>query len=311
MRVGLALGVLLLGVVAGCGSGSTRGAPGTVTADGGTRARATCVGALFAPRPTLEPIAAPLPPSVLRWFAIFRRRSSALDVPSASKLRGGDLVGELHEYELSRYYPSYVRRLLAGARVYVVPGLLSTHPMPAACRSLLPAKERFVLAEQQHRRLSEPVYCLIELGAGSAPAPGCEAFAANPLALRVFGASDFLRRPLVELVPDGVVSVRLTYRDRPALIVAVHDNVLAFRPPPPPRVLAGPLKATIPQLTGKAGAQQRAAVTRRWNGLIAETDPTRVEWLNRQGDAVHVATPPSPASYAASSVGDGIAPVEG
>jgi hypothetical protein len=169
------------------------------------------------------------------------------------------------------------------------------------------------LVEQQHRRLTEPVYCIIEVGGSrNAPLPGCEPFAAIDEGLRVFRSSDFTREPTVELVPNGIASVRIAYRAAAPIVVPISENSFLFTPPPPPLRLADDLKRLEPELTDKHLTKaQRRRITIQWEKIMTETDPTKIEWLNNAGGLVRAISAPVAGSNSVTSVGDLRAPVGG
>src|ERR1700683_3763925 len=132
---------------------------------------------LFRPQPALpQQLSTPLDATILSSFAIFRKSALLSDELSRLKPGGDGLDRELSKvYELSGYYPAYVRqltRLPDGRRYFVIPAYgRSEAVVPAHC---LPAGVRHELVEQQHRRLIEPVDCIIEVGgSGNAPPQGC------------------------------------------------------------------------------------------------------------------------------------------
>jgi hypothetical protein len=119
-------------------------------------------------------------------------------------------------------------RLPDGRLYFVIPAYgRSEAVVPAHCLAG-GVRERRALVEEQHRRLVDPVDCIIEVGGGeNAPPQGCEPFAAIGEAGRVF-QPDLYKEPIVELVPDGVASVRIAYRETPAIVVAVSENASVY-----------------------------------------------------------------------------------
>jgi hypothetical protein len=164
-------------------------------------------------------------------------------------------------------------------------------------------RERCALVEEQHRRLVEPVDCIIEVGGSeNAPPQGCEPFAAIGEAGRVF-QPDLYKEPIVELVPDGVASVRISYRETPTIVVAVSENAFLFTPPPPtPRVEAElkRLERLEPAIALDAPTTaQRRRITLRWDKTVGKTEPTRIEWLDSAGQLVRSLSPPTAESNSA------------
>jgi hypothetical protein len=297
--------------VAGSGSASTRIAKMT-------NGSSSCIPHAFsfsAPRPPLpKELSTPLDATILSSFAIFRKSALLSDELSRLKPGGDGLDRELSKvYELSGYYPAYVRqltRLPDGRRYFVIPAYgRSEAVVPAHC---LPAGVRHELVEQQHRRLIEPVDCIIEVGgSGNAPPQGCEPFAAIDEGGRVFQSDDLTREPIVELVPDGVASVQIAYRETPTIVVPVSENAFSFTPPPPTPRVEAELKRLIPRVvaTHITKAQRRRNVL-QWDKAVNETDPTRIEWLDSAGGLMRTLSPPTAESNSATSVGNLRAPLE-
>jgi hypothetical protein len=230
---------------------------------------------------------------------------------------------ELHkDYELSSYYPAYVRQLtgLPGDRRYfVIPAYGRSEAVPPA--HCLLAGERHERVEEQHRRLTEPVDCIIVAGGSeNEPLQGCEPFAGILQGGRVFQSDALTKEPVVELVPDGVTSVRIAYRETPTIVVPVSENAFLFTPPPPtPRVKAALRKRPKPRIVvikhAITMAEFRRIASRRsaspWDKILGETHPIRIEWLNSTGGVLRAISPPTVESNSATSVGDLRAPLEG
>jgi hypothetical protein len=307
--------VLIAGIgliFAACGS-STRTTTVRVT-----RLSSSCVPPafrLFGPRrPGPKELSRPLETKILSSFAIFRR--SALPSDGPPRWAAGGLRRELYkDYELSGYYPAYVRRLtrLAGRRYFVIPAFGQPEAVPPA--RCLRAEVRHELVEQEHRRSVEPVYCIIEAGEnGQAPVPGCEPFAQVYGSYRAFQASDFLsKESAVELVPDGVAAVRITYQATAPIIAHVSENAFLLTPPPTPNTL---LDAELRRLIHEQRGQHISSTVRRritieYNNALTGTYPTRIEWLDSTGKLVRALSSPTAESNSATSVGDLRAPIEG
>jgi hypothetical protein len=301
-------------ILTACGSSA-----GTATASV-TRLSSSCTPStfgLFGPRPApVKELSTPLGATILSSFAIFRRSALPSDALSGLKPEGDGLDRELSKvYELSGYYPAYVRqltRLPNGRRYFVIPAYgRSESVLPAHC---LPAgaRERRVLVEEQHRRLVEEVDCIIEMGGSeNAPPLGCEPFAAIDEAGRVF-QPDLYKELIVELVPDGVASVRIAYRETSPIVVPVSENAFWFTPPPPTPRAAAELKRLEPEVVATHLTRaQRRRFTLQWNEAAQETEPTKIEWLDNAGGLVRAISPPTPASSSVTSVGNLRAPVEG
>jgi hypothetical protein len=253
-------------------------------------------------------------------FAIFRRSA----VPAGRRL-GRELS---RDFTLASYYPAYVRRV--SGRYYVLPafGRREAIPVPG-CASVRARRE---LAAQQRHRAVEPVYCVIAAGHHGSTPLGCAPFAAVDDDVPIFQSGGSSGQPIVALVPDGVASVRISYRARAPIVVPVEDNALVFAPPPPTaRVMAdekrlgrlrtaggycsrgrahGTWRCHVTRLT-KAQELQRKQAVAEYDAALAAADPTTVEWLDRSGRPVRTLEPPTAARIAATSVGDLRAPIGG
>ena len=63
------------------------------------------------------------------------------------------------------------------------------------------------------------------MGGGENASPQeCEPFAAIDEGGRVFQSDALTKEPAVELVPDGVASVQIAYRETPEITVPVSEN---------------------------------------------------------------------------------------
>jgi hypothetical protein len=283
-----------------------------------TRLSSSCIPPafrLFGPGPApAKELSTPLDATILSSFAIFRRSALPTDELSGLKPGSDGLDRELSKvYELSGYYPAYVRqltRLPDGRRYFVIPAYgRSEAVLPAHC---LPAGKRRVLVEEQHRRLVEPVDCIIELGAAeNTPPQGCEPFAAIDEDGRAFQPY-LTKEPTVELVPDGVASVRIAYRETPPIVVRVSEDAFLFTPPPPTPRVEAELKRLEPSIVAThLTTAQRRRFTLQWDEAVHETEPTKIEWLNNAGGLVRTISPPTAASSSVTSVGNLRAPIEG
>jgi hypothetical protein len=241
---------------------------------------------------------------ILSRFAIFRRSALLADEPSRLTPEGGGLDRELSKlYELSGYYPAYVRELATlsdGRRYFVIPAYgRSEAVVPAHCLAS-GDRERRLLMEEQHRRLIEPVDCIVETGdAESVRSQGCEPFAAIDEGGRVLQADALTREPTVELVPDDVTSVRIAFRETPTITEPVHENAFMFTPPSPTPRIASELKRLGPAIVAR-----NRRLTLQWDKTVEETDPTRLEWLDSAGRVIQTISRPP----VGTSVGSLLAP---
>ncbi len=257
----------------------------------------------------LEPteLATPLPASVLGSFAVFRRLAQPSDQPPVLSALGNRLGDEL-----ASYYAGSVRQLLAlsdGSRFFVVPGFERTEPVPPArClpKSLRALRPKLVEAQRKHA--VEPIYCVIRLGGShrTAAEPGCEPFAEIDKSPRVF-LSAFTGAPTVDLVPDGVASVRITYRTVAPIVASVSENAFVFTPPKALTLRLGQalkkvIDSAISSVTGKTKHLTKAQKHRvqqveekALERALLQAEPTRVEWLDGSGALVrNISPPPNP-----------------
>jgi hypothetical protein len=233
-------------------------------------------------------------------------------VPSADGL-GRELY---KDYELSSYHPAYVRQptgLPGNRRYFVIPAFGRPEATPPS--HCFPTGERRELVEQERRRLVEPVFCIIEVGTNrNAPVPGCEPFAQVDESFGAFHVSDFLGgEPTMELVPDGVASVRIIYQGTAPIVAHVSENAFVLTPPPTPNTrLDTGLRRLLRRLFGKRLTKaERLRITIKYNNAFTGTYPTRIEWLNSAGGLVRALGPPTAESNSATSVGNLRAPLEG
>jgi hypothetical protein len=250
--------------------------------------------------------------SILSSYAVFRGPALPSDA-----FPGGTSVGHVlyEDYELSGFYPAYVRQvrqLSDGRRYFVVPAFARSEAVPPAHCFAPGVRARLV--EQQHRRLVEPVYCVVETGSsGEAPVPGCEPFAQVEESARAFRVSDFLGEPAIELVPDGVAAVRIVYPDHVQTVVSVSENAFLLTPPPAPN---SPLDTELRGLLHKLFAKhlpkaERERVTRQYDTAYTGTYPIKIEWLDGASGLIRTITPPAAEINSTTSVGDLRAPIEG
>jgi hypothetical protein len=323
-----AVGLLLVG---GCASQSTA-RPASLSPS------PSCFPAsrLFGPRPASpQALSTDLPAAILARYALFRRPAQRADAPPPKALVGRTLARELvQDFTLASWYPAEVRKLegpTRAARYYVIPAFGRREAVPSSCR---PARARRELVAQQRRRLTEPVVCVIAVGAGGSTPGDCKPFAASEAEADVFASGGRID-PIVSLVPDGVTWLRISYRSRPPMTVPVAGNALVFTPPPLSRHLRA-LQDKAMRLDAQWGGCYRTAhaplvcgnphLTKAQNHRLkndldharaayqqaaAANDPTQIDWLDAAGRVVRTLAPPTPAQLAATSVGNLRAPISG
>jgi hypothetical protein len=97
--------------------------------------------------------------------------------------------------------------------------------------------------------------------------------------------------------------VRITYQEHHPLTLAVSENAFAFTPPPPAPAAA----ATLHRLQARIVTGDPT----EYNEALAQTDPTKIEWLNRADRVTRTIRPPTTASIEATSIGGIRAPIGG
>jgi len=241
-------------------------------------------------------LSSPLEAVVLSRFAILRRAALPSDqIPALSPV-GGEIDGELVSY-----YPGYVRQLKVfpnGSRYFMIPGFAKPQNVPPT--RCLPVSERHdhpALVEQEHKLAAEPVYCIVAIGHESGGAQ-CEPFAEIEQSPRVFTPS-LSEAPVIELIPDGVASVRVTYLGGSSVLAPVDENEYSFTMPAAVRSRAKTrFTKDLRRLTDakhKTKAQKRRVLEELLAALdktLVEAEPRKVEWLGSAGELLHSSTPP-------------------
>jgi hypothetical protein len=310
--------LILLGLLAAIGDAGCAGGPAAI--GGASRSWAPSCGhgavtvingplALWSSR-SVAPAAlhTPLPSDILSNYALLRRAPTPAD---ELPLELAGIAGELaRHYELSSFWPGYVRRLgvsRAGLRYFVVPAVARPEaPLPANCQS---AAHRRRLVQRGGRQPPRPVYCVLTVSAAQhMGVDGCEFFAPAYRGGAVFDAIDISRRePVVQLVPDRVASLRISYRETASLSAHVHDNAVLYVPPSPSARVRRELDRVERQMQrGQPSVFAQPSWIARWNATVGETQPTKIEWLNSAGAVEHTTT-------ASASGGPAVArtPIEG
>jgi hypothetical protein len=242
-------------------------------------------------------LSSPLEAGILSRFALLRRAALANDqIPALSP------VGAEVDDQLVSYYPGYVRQVKVlpnGSRYFLIPGFVKPQSVPPAhCLPASERRERPKLVEQEHKLAAEPVYCIVGIGHGS-PANECEPFAQVEQSPRVF-APTISEEPIVELIPDGVSSVRITYATGSPLVAGVNENEYSFATPEAVRARGEKhLKKVLRHLKHAkhaTKAQQRRVLERflaAFEKTLVEAEPRKVEWLGAGGAVLRTITPPA------------------
>jgi hypothetical protein len=292
----LACGALAAASTAGAGAAQAAGKRPAIPGGSGA---AELVKQLFANHAP-APLAQPVDPVITGIYAVLRRPAGAGDALPPINPLGEDLADELRAY-----FPAEIRQVAAdarGDRYFVVPGFARAFPVPAArCLPKAQRRERPRLVERQHKEEQVPSYCIEELGPGRPAAGGavCRPFAAIQTGDQLDVELTRLRTT-VDLVPDGVATVRIAYPDGTVFTAPAAENAFTFAPPPreitvPSKQLRSLLRRYNRQLAHHPSRARRRALRRRavarLHHLLASYVPT-VQWLDAAGN-VSRTFPPS------------------
>jgi hypothetical protein len=248
---------------------------------------------LATPAPTSEPF----DPSVVAMFAVLRRASGPDDVLPPINPLGEDL-----SYQLRSYYPAEIRQLAKdaeGERYFLVPGYPRVFPIPP--ERCLPKQVRHLharLVAEQRQREIQPTFCIEDIGPHRRRYAGanCLPVSAIQTGEALLGATAS-RSDVVELAPDGVATVRLSYRTGEVISAPVSAGVYSFTPPQAPIKQA--IKALRPLRLGGAHQSERQrekrarALFRRAEQLFLRLIPRTVQWLDAAGGTIRSFSPPS------------------
>lgn len=245
-------------------------------------------------------LSTPVDPAATASFSVLRRPLGPQDaLPPLNPLEE-DVHGEL-----AGYYPETIRQLLAlpdGKRFFVIVGLPHVISLPPA-RCLPPQlrKQRKAILEQQLVKARQPAYCVVTVGGPASPfldklfegdscLPLQSVYEAAGIVSKAFSSS-----AVVDLVPDGVASVRLIYRDGISLTAAVSED--AYQYTPPPKLVERAKRLLIEEVKGtrkhpnKAQRRRERAHRRALKRAVAALAPTQVLWLDAAGQALRTIDP--------------------
>ncbi len=276
-------------------AGAARGRSGGATR-GGRETAGGLPGANLLGGNAEQPIAelpGPLEAPVLSSYNVFARPQGASD-----QLPPVNTAGLSLEFRMSSYYPSEIRQLRVlpnNRRFLAVPGFLRTFKIPPAiCLPKVLRKHRAQLVEEETRRGSEPAYCVIELGSRRPFGGGsgeCVLFS-DVARSRASLSAGPESKTVVELVPNGVSTVRIVYPRGPAVLAPVAENAFLLAVPAgilsaQRKFLRQEHKLHFPQHPTKAQLHALArAYSRIDRRMAAATEPLRVEWLGPGGAVV-------------------------
>jgi hypothetical protein len=236
-----------------------------------------------------------LDPAILSRFAVLRR-----DAVPADQLPPLNPLGSQLESQLASYYPGYIRQLPPlpdASRVFLIPGFTRSFLPPLKC---VPRRLRKQVLEQ-HKLENRPAYCIGEIGVDRRPfaRTTCLPFADIETggALAVSASST---TPVIDLVPDGVATVRLIYRHGATIAAAAHENAFVFTPPQGPIKRArGLLRRLFRRLSREEREYANRAKRRRIEKLFIQAlartfdrlPPQQVQWLDGGGHVLRSFTP--------------------
>ena len=197
----------------------------------------------------------------------------------------------------SSYYPGYIRqlvRLANGSRYFLIPGFKRAPILPPA--GCLPKQLRHLLRQPK----PQPVYCIAGIGltVRSLAGVNCQTLAeieTGGVLAEPYFSSSFQ----VDLVPDGVATVRLAYRGGDVINAPVSENAFMFTPPRGPIEHA---KAEFKRLRRvfenermhRHGTKRQHSVDKVLKALthvISQLPPKQVQWLDASGHVLRSFTP--------------------
>jgi hypothetical protein len=236
-------------------------------------------------------------PEALSQFGVLRRAAGPADqLPPLNQL------GLRLDFELASYYPGYIRQLVQlsnGRRYFLIPGLKRAPNLPPA--QCLPMRLR-----QLPQPKPEPVYCIAGIGATvrRLASANCQTLGeietGGDLADPYFSSSF-----QVDLVPDGVATVRLVYRGGIVITAPVSENAFSFTPPQGPiareRVAlqhlertfdsGGKSKSKSKRLTKRQRERRAQAAIKLLTHALSLLPPKQVQWLDANGHVLRSFTP--------------------
>jgi hypothetical protein len=249
-------------------------------------------------------LSSPFEAAILERFGVLRRAALPSDrFPALSP------VGIQLDSQLVSFFPAYVRQVKTtpkGGRYFLIPGFARAHVIPPV--NCLPAslrRDRPELVEQEQKLASEPVYCIVDVGHEGAGSE-CGWFAQIEESPLLFAPSLSNEEPIVELVPDGVASVRATYRIGAPVVAKTAENVYTLVAS---RAVLRRERRLAQEIASRteheehedhhSRAEQRRlseAALKAIEKVAAEATPVKLEWLGSAGEVVRSIAPPSAAS---------------
>lgn len=209
-----------------------------------------------------------VPAPVRARFGVFRRAQRPEDVPPAQSGLRDAVTGPFVSYD-----PESVRRLgvVPGGTIYIVSGRSSPARISAECRRASSAAQRRALQATAGEIPSGPGYCLLEYAPYSLSRESCGSYTAAEQGAIPGSDSDGRSTNYLDLVPDGVGGVTLTYeRPQPPVSLTIAGN-LASGLAPAGFTSVGPALAEHPS---------------RLRRFLERSLPTSVIWLAAPGGTV-------------------------
>src|SRR4029077_20705362 len=154
---------------------------------------------------------------------------------------------------------------------------------------------------EQRKLESQLAYCIGEIGVSRRPFAStvCLSFA-DIESGGALAASALSTAPVIDLVPDGVASVHLIYRNGATLAAAVHENAFIFTVPQGPIRRARRLLNRLGRKLGQPGGEYaNKAKSRRREKMFIQLlkrtydrlPPKQVQWFDGGGHVLRSFTP--------------------
>ncbi|HEV3320572.1 MAG TPA: hypothetical protein VG147_00090 [Solirubrobacteraceae bacterium] len=149
---------------------------------------------------------------------------------------------------------------------------------------------------------SEPVYCVAGIDADVHQFPYVSCQTLGEIETGGALAEPYTSSSLVvDLVPDGVATVRVVYRGGIVITAPVSENVFSFTPPPEPiehaKAAFKRLERTFElggkhkRLTKRQRQRRAQAVIKLLDRALSQTLPKQVQWLDAGGHVLRSFTP--------------------
>jgi hypothetical protein len=271
----------------------------SATAKQRTTSPAVCRSGSLSQEREAEPVelAGAPEPAVLGRFGVLRRAAGPADqLPPLSR------IGVEVDSELSGYYPGYIRQLVQlpdGSRYFLIPGFKRVPDLPP--EQCLPKQLR-----HGGQPKSEPVYCVVGTGpnVSALSGLGCQTLAEIETGGDL--ADPYTSSSLVvDLVPDGVATVRVVYRGGIVITAPVSENAFSFTPPRAPiehakaafkRLertfeLGGKHKSRHKRLTKRQRQRRVQAAIKLLTRVLSQIPPKQIQWLDAGGSVLRSFTP--------------------